>query len=59
MVATWLIDQTGYSLAPALYISLTCALAAIAAFFFIESSKRSLEDAAPSGLAVATAGEAA
>ena len=59
MVATWLIDQTGYSLAPALYISLSCAIAAIAAFYFIEGSKRSMEDQGPLGLAVATAGEAA
>jgi hypothetical protein len=59
MVATWLIDQTGYSLAPALYISLSCAIAAIAAFYFIEGSKRSMEDQGPMALAVATAGEAA
>jgi MHS family proline/betaine transporter-like MFS transporter len=56
MAATWLIDRTGYSLAPAIYMMLSCALSAVAAFFLVESSKRRLEEHGVPALAVAEPG---
>ncbi len=47
MLATWFIAQTGYPLAPALYVTLAAALSAVAALSIRSSSKRAMDEAVP------------